>query len=177
MPRALIERTGRPQGASRNVRKSNLLLSAGAALALATASWAASSDDIGYDANADAFVQLDSAIAQAAAESKLVLLISGGDWCIWCHYLAAFLERETAIDAALHEVFVVAKVYVGDENKNTAFFSRLPEAVGAPHFWVLSATGEVLASQNTLPLEDGAKSYEPQAFLAFIERWRNQRAD
>src|SRR5262245_59071506 len=108
--------------------------------------------DIGYDAQADAFEQLDSAQAAAKAEDKLVLLISGGDWCIWCHYLAAFLERETALDAALHEVFVVQKIYVGDENRNKEFFARLPEAAGAPHFWVLGRDGEVLASQNTLPL-------------------------
>lgn len=153
-----------------------LLLIASVVLALAAVAWSAPAKDIGYDPRADAFAQLDSAVAQAAAQSKLVLLISGGDWCIWCHYLAAFLERETPIDAALHDVFVVAKVYVGDENKNTEFFARLPEAAGAPHFWVLSATGEVLASQNTLPLEDGAKSYDAQAFRAFIERWRNHSA-
>jgi hypothetical protein len=29
-------------------------------------------------------------------------LALGGDWCIGCHYLAAFLECETALDAALH---------------------------------------------------------------------------
>ena len=57
---------------------------------------------------------------------KLVLLISGGDWCSWCHYLAAFLEHEAAIDAALHDVFVVQKVYVGDENMNKEFFAGLP---------------------------------------------------
>jgi thioredoxin-related protein len=143
------------------------------ALVLATSVLAAETKDIGYDPKADAFALRDAAVAQAAAESKLVLLISGGDWCIWCHYLAAFLERETELDAALHDVFVVAKVYVGDENRNTEFFATLPKAAGAPHFWVLSAKGEMLASQNTLPLEDGAKSYDRAAFLAFIERWRN----
>jgi hypothetical protein len=38
-------------------------------------------------------------------DDKLPLVIAGGDWCIGCHYLAAFLERETALDAALHDVF------------------------------------------------------------------------
>lgn len=136
------------------------------------AAFAAGPGDIGYDPRADAFAELDAAVEQAATEQKLVLLISGGDWCVWCHYLAAFLEREHDLDAALREVFVVAKVYVGSENENTEFFARLPEAAGAPHFWVLSATGNVLASQNTLPLEDGAKSYDPAAFRAFIDRWR-----
>jgi hypothetical protein len=100
-------------------------------------------------------------------------VISGGDWCKWCHYLAAFLDRETALDAALHDVFVVQKVYVGDENMNKEFFARLPKAAGAPHFWVLSQKGELLVSQDTLPLEDGDKSYDRAKFVAFIEQWRN----
>lgn len=137
---------------------------------------AAESADLGYDPRADAFEVLDSAVERAAAEHKLVLVISGGDWCVWCHYLAAFLDREAALDASLHEVFVVAKVYVGNDNKNTEFFAKLPKAAGAPHFWVLSAQGDVLHSQDTLPLEDGAKSYDRAAFAAFIERWRERAA-
>jgi len=132
--------------------------------------------DIGYDPRADAFEQRASAVAKAAAEDKLLLLISGGDWCIWCHYLAEFLEREQTLDAALHDVFVVQKVYVGDQNMNKEFFATLPKAAGAPHFWVLSGKGELLASQDTLPLEDGNKSYDPAKFLAFIDRWRSHAA-
>jgi thioredoxin-related protein len=137
---------------------------------------AQSKKDIGYDARANAFDQLAGAEAAAKKEGKLVLLISGGDWCIWCHYLAQFLERETALDAALHDVFVVQKIYVGSDNKNAEFFARLPEAAGAPHFWILSANGELLESQNTLPLEDGAKSYDRAKFGAFVEQWRERAA-
>jgi thioredoxin-related protein len=147
-----------------------------AAAALALSAFVAAAQpkqDIGYDAHANAFEQLETAVAKAAVEDKLLLLMSGGDWCKWCHYLAAFLDRETALDAALHEVFVVQKVYVGDENMNKEFFARLPAAAGAPHFWVLSQKGEVLASQDTLPFEDGDKSYDATKFAAFIEQWRN----
>lgn len=146
-----------------------------AALALCAAlATAETKKDIGYDPRADASRELESAVAAAKAEDKLVLLISGGDWCVWCHYLAAFLEREPAIDAALHDVFVVQKIYVGDENMNKDFFARLPKAAGAPHFWVLSSSGEVLASQDTLPLEDGDKSYDAQKFMAFVGQWRER---
>ena len=156
------------------MRKSIILAAAAAALALGAAfAPAQPKKDIGYDSHANAFEQLDAAVAKADAEDKLLLLVSGGDWCIWCHYLADFLDRETALDAALHEVFVVQKVYVGDQNMNKEFFARLPKAAGAPHFWVLSRTGELLASQDTLPLEDGDKSYDRAKFAAFIERWRN----
>lgn len=152
--------------------KSSILAAAALALCAAVAP-AQPKKDIGYDPNANAFEQRDAAVAKAGAEGKLLLLISGGDWCKWCHYLAAFLEREAALDADLHEVFVVQKVYVGDENMNKEFFATLPKAAGAPHFWVLSQKGELLASQDTLPLEDGDKSYDRAKFAAFIERWRN----
>lgn len=158
----------------RSTRRAVVALALSAAI-LGGSVHAAETKDIGYDAKADAFALRDAAIAQAAAEDKLVLLISGGDWCIWCHYLAAFLDRETDLDAALHDAFVVAKVYVGDENMNQEFFATLPKAAGAPHFWVLSATGELLASQDTLPLEDGAKSYDRNKFRAFIDRWQHTR--
>jgi hypothetical protein len=156
------------------MRKSIML--AAAVFALGGTGVAEPKKDIGYDPQANAFEQLDAAVAKAAADDKLVLLISGGDWCIWCHYLAAFLEEETALDGALRDVFVVQKVYVGDKNMNKEFFGRLPKAAGAPHFWVLSSQGEVLASQDTLPLEDGRKSYEPTKFAAFIEQWRRHAA-
>jgi thioredoxin-related protein len=133
--------------------------------------------DIGYDSRADAFEQLAAAVVRAEREDKRVLLISGGDWCIWCHYLYAFLERETELNAALHDVFVVTKVYVGDENENKEFFAQLPTAVGAPHFWILSKTGELLDSQQTVVLEDGHKSYDRAAMTAFIERWRRRASD
>ena len=154
------------------MRKSSILAAAALALCAAVAP-AEPKQDIGYDARANASEQLEAAVAKADAEDKPLLLISGGDWCIWCHYLAAFLDRETALDADLHDVFVVQKVYVGGENMNTEFFAKLPKAAGAPHFWVLSQKGELLASQDTALLEDGAKSYDRAKFAAFIERWRN----
>ena len=158
------------------MRKSIILAAAVFSLTAIIAAAQPTKKDIGYDPRANASEQLDAAVAKAAADDKLMLLISGGDWCIWCHYLAEFLDREQALDAALHDVFVVQKVYVGEENMNKEFFARLPKAAGAPHFWVLSAQGDVLASQDTLPLEDGNKSYDPAKFAAFIEQWRARAA-
>jgi len=152
------------------------MLHKGLTIAVALLAFATSADvgaaDIGYDPQANAFEQLEAAVAEAAAEDRLVLLISGGDWCIWCHYLAEFLQRETELDTVLHDVFVVAKVYVGADNRNAEFFARLPEAAGAPHFWILSSAGKLLESQQTVVLEDGKKSYDRAAFAAFVERWR-----
>ena len=129
-------------------------------------------DDLGYDPAADPFALLEDARASAAAEDKLVLVIAGGEWCIWCHYLDAFLTEHAKIGKALKDTFVVVKAYIGDEKNNDAFFATLPDAAGYPHFWVVAPDGAVLASQNTLPLEDGEKSYDAGRFMAFIDEWR-----
>ena len=146
-----------------------------AAVLLLCASVARGAEDLGYDPRADPFEQLAAGAAQAKAEGKLVLLIAGGDWCIWCHYLDAFVKRNDDVAAALYETFVVVKAYRGDENENERFFAGLPEAAGYPHFWILSGDSHLLRSQGTLELEDGAKSYDETAFLAFVEHWRERR--
>jgi thioredoxin-related protein len=130
-------------------------------------------EDIGYDSRANAAAQLAEGVAHAKAEDKLVLAIAGGDWCIWCHYLNAFVKKNADVEKALYDTFVIVKVYYGDDNKNERFFSSWPKADGYPHFWVFSGDGNLLASQPTLPLEDGDKSYDKDRFLAFVARWKN----
>jgi thiol:disulfide interchange protein len=147
------------------------LLPAFAALALVTADARAQSS-LGYDPTTDPFAELARAQEEAAAEGKLILVEAGGEWCIWCHYLGKFLTDNPDIEKALESTFVVMKVYFEEEGDNAAFFATMPKAAGYPHFWVRAADGTVLASQNTLPLEDGAKSYDRGRFRAFIDGWK-----
>jgi hypothetical protein len=76
----------------------------------------------------------------------------------------------------VHDVFVVQKVYMGDENHNEEFFAGLPKADGYPHFWIVSAKGQLLESQPTVVFEDGKKSYDRAKLAAFIERWQKRSA-
>lgn len=142
-----------------------------AAIAASPNSGAAS---LGYDPQADAFEQYHNAVAQAQAQHKLVLVIAGGDWCRWCHVLNKFVAKNTDVETALNDAFVVVKVYVGDENYNEFFFSQLPEARGAPHFWIISPDRNVLSSQSTGSFEHGKNGYDKREFLAFIDRWKKQ---
>jgi hypothetical protein len=128
-------------------------------------------DLVGYDPAADPFEQVKEAGVTATAEGKAILVIAGGEWCIWCHYLDAFLTENAEIDEALKETFVVVKAYLGETNMNEAFFATLPDAPGYPHFWVLAPDGALLASENTLPFEDGGKSYDATKFSAFVDTW------
>ena len=129
-------------------------------------------EGLGYDPGADPFEQYQSAVAQAAAQNKLVLVIAGGDWCRWCHVLNRFVTKNSDVEIALHDTFVVMKVYVGDENYNEDFFSQLPQARGAPHFWIVSPDRNVLASQSTGTFERGRNGYNKQEFLHFIAQWQ-----
>jgi hypothetical protein len=129
---------------------------------------------LGYDPQADPFQQYHEAIAAAGAGNKLVLVIAGGDWCHWCHVLNRFVERNEDVRHSLDETFVIVKVYVGEENYNEFFFSQLPEARGAPHFWIISPDRNVLASQSTGAFEQRGRGYDKDEFLAFIERWKHR---
>ena len=128
--------------------------------------------DLGYDPEADPFDQYHEAVGEAAATNKLVLIVAGGDWCRWCHVLNRFVSKNEDVETRLNETFVVMKVYVGPGNYNELFFSQLPQAYGAPHFWIVSPDREVLASQSTAKLERGTSTYDKASFLAFIEQWR-----
>ena len=128
--------------------------------------------NLGYDPKADPFEQYQEAVAQAQAQHKLVLVIAGGDWCRWCHALNRFVARNADVESSLHDAFVVMKVYVGDQNYNEFFFAQLPEARGAPHFWIIAPDRNVLASQSTGAFEQGKSGYDKHEFLAFIDRWK-----
>jgi hypothetical protein len=124
-----------------------------ACLLLAANSFAA---DLGYDPKADPFEQYHEAIAQAEKQHKLVLVIAGGDWCSWCYALDRFVTRND------------------DVNVNEFFFSQLPAAKGAPHFWIIAPDRNVLASQSTAAFEKGKRGYDKQGFLQFIDRWKKE---
>jgi thioredoxin-related protein len=143
-----------------------------AALVIITMTAVARTDNgLGYDPSADPFQQYREAIAAAAAQNKLVLVIAGGEWCRWCHVLNRFIEADSDVEQRLDQAFVVMKVYVGEQNYNDAFFSQLPEARGAPHFWIISPERIVLGSQSTGAFERGTRGYDKEKFLAFIEHW------
>jgi Thioredoxin-like len=147
---------------------------AAAALLLAAPSLA-QPPTIGYYPDADPVAALEAAESEAAKSGKLVLVIAGGEWCIWCHYLNKFIHENADIEAALEDTFVIVKVYYEEEGDNEAFFATMPKAPGYPHFWIRNAGGELLASQGTLPFEDGDKSYDHDRFLAFIADWHAKR--
>ncbi|MCJ8314509.1 MAG: thioredoxin family protein [Saccharospirillaceae bacterium] len=123
-----------------------------------------------YDPKRDPFSDFKLAQEDAILENKLILLVLGGDWCVWCHYLGSFITKNEMMKQSLENTFVVMKVNVSQENNNQEFLSYLPEHSGYPYFVILNEEGKVVGSQYTGDLEQD-KSYSIEEFSKFIETW------
>jgi thioredoxin-related protein len=160
----------------------NLLLACALAAVVAPSSAcgteAASSDALyvvdGYYPDHDPNADLARAKEQAAAHGKKILIVVGGDWCIWCEILDRFLARDEEAHAAFSEAFVILKVNMSQENQNREFLSQYRTPLGYPDFLILNANGEFLGAQNTDVLEQGP-TYSSARMIAFAEHWRSQR--
>lgn len=124
-----------------------------------------------YDPRADPYRDLERGIDRASAENKRVLLVVGGDWCVWCDILDRFLIANADVREAFAQAFVMIKVNWSRENENVAFLSGFPESYGYPDFFIVDADGRFLAQQRTDVLESG-RDYDRDRMLAFARRWR-----
>lgn len=122
----------------------------------------------GYDAKANPDVLLQTAVNEARASNKQVLVVAGGPWCRWCMALEDFVSRNKEVKTALNNAFVPVEIYYGQDNTNEKFFAKLPKAKGYPHFWVVDKDGKVTKSINTGNVEDGHGSYDKEKLLNLI---------
>ena len=123
-----------------------------------------------FDPARDAAADVQAAVAEARRTGKRILLDVGGEWCGWCHRMDRFIEETPAVEAALHDNYVVVKVNYSPENKNEVLLSQYPAIPGYPHLFVLDQDGTLLHSQGTAELEED-DGYSEEAFLAFLQEW------
>jgi thiol:disulfide interchange protein len=124
-----------------------------------------------YDPARKPAEDLKQAIVFAQRQDKRIMLELGGDWCIWCKWMDEFYATHPDILQFRADHYVLVKVNVSDENMNEEFLSQFPEAAGYPHIYILDSDGTFLHSQDTVELEDGAESYVPEVFMAFLQKW------
>ena len=123
-----------------------------------------------FDPLKDPFADLKEAVVDAQKLEKRIILDVGGEWCIWCHRLDAFLEQNAELYKYLHDNFVVLKVNFSKENKNEKFLSQYPQIPGYPHIFVLEKDGKFLFSKSTAELEK-EKSYDAEKIITFLKEW------
>ncbi len=123
-----------------------------------------------FDPGRDPSADLETAVTEAQKLNRNIILDVGGNWCIWCHRIDAFIDTHKEINDFLHGNYIILKVNYSPENKNEAFLSGYPKIPGYPHFFILDKDGKLLHSQDTGKLEEG-KDYNPQKFMTFLEVW------
>ena len=128
-----------------------------------------------YDPARNPADDLQQAIVLAQKENKRILLELGGDWCIWCKHMDDFYSSHFGILKYRADHYVLVKVNVSEDNSNDGFLSQFPSAAGYPHIYILDSDGTFLHSQDTADLEDGAASYVPEVFMAFLQKWAPQK--
>jgi thiol:disulfide interchange protein len=129
-----------------------------------------------YDPARDAALDIAEAAAEASRTNKRVLVEVGGEWCIWCHIMDDFFEKNRELLDLREKSFVMVKVNFSEENKNEQVLSRYPEIQGYPHLFVLDRDGKLLHSQDTAELEEG-KGYNLTKFTAFLQKWAPENSD
>jgi thioredoxin-related protein len=125
---------------------------------------------IKFDSTRNPEKDLEETLKEAQKTNRRILLNVGGEWCIWCHRIDEFIEKNPEIKDFLNKKFIVLKVNFSEENKNEKFLSQYPKVEGYPHFFVLSKKGKLLQSQNTGLLEKD-KSYDAEKFMKFLKKW------
>ncbi len=124
-----------------------------------------------FDPNRNPFDDLKSTIEIARDSNKRIILDVGGNWCIWCHRIDAFMNRTEDVKSLLDKYYIVLKINFSKENKNEKFLSQYPAIEGYPHFFVLEKDGSLLHSQNTGELEK-EKEYDAEKFVDFLNKWK-----
>ena len=125
-----------------------------------------------YDPNAYAREDIASAVKQAKAENKQVLLQVGGNWCPWCVKLHGFMAEDLQIDSILKTDYIRVMVNYSKENKNEEIMKMLgnPQRFGFPVLVILDQNGTRLHTQDSWYLEKD-KYYDKEKVMHFLEMW------
>lgn len=131
-----------------------------------------------YHPEADAKQELKSAIAEAKANNKHVLVMVGGNWCRWCRMFDKFKNENAKVDSSINNGFVFLHINYSKENKNLDVLQSLsyPQRFGFPVFLVLDANGSRLHTQNSAYLEDG-EGYSVEKTIDFLNHWNPAALD
>ena len=118
--------------------------------AVATTQWP-------YDEKADAGADLKSALAQAQADHKNVLLVFGANWCGDCRELDKAMHGTSR--PLIDGKFEVVKIDVGNFDKNLDIAQRYGDPIrkGIPAVVELSADDQVIYSTRGGELADARK--------------------
>ena len=121
-----------------------------------------------YDPHADADQQIRIALSRAKQGKKRVLLIYGGNWCVWCKKLAECFANDNEIEVLLEREYEIVRI---DAMANEAILERFgTKPDGYPFLTILDANGRVVTHQSTSDFVEEGKHVAVRVY-AFLNKW------
>lgn len=129
-----------------------------------------------YDIGANPKQQLKAAQKEAKEKEKHILVMIGGEWCIWCKRFDQLVKNDTAIANKLYSNYEFVHVSYTKDKPNKPFLKKYgqPQRMGFPVFLVFNAKGKLLHTQNSAYLENhnGPAGHDPKLVLEFLSHWQ-----
>src|SRR5439155_11697976 len=128
-----------------------------------------------YDKHADAHKDIETALLEARADHKLVLLDFGANWCLDCIVLFHLFEDKT-VRPFLDDNFHVVRIDVGnwDRNLDVSQTYGSPIDNGIPAVVILGGSGDVIASTKDGALAD-SRTATARDVLDYLKGWVAQK--
>ena len=128
-----------------------------------------------YNPRANAEKDVTLLLEKAKRENKRLLLQIGGNWCLMCYRLNAFIQTDSTLKNLVAENFISYHLNYSPENKNSAYLAKLgnPQRYGFPVLVVLSADGKPLHTQNMSLMLKG-NGYDYNKLKTFLQHWRSE---
>jgi thiol:disulfide interchange protein len=128
-----------------------------------------------YDPKSVGSAQIISALTQAKAGHKNVLLMFGANWCIWCRRLHHTFETDATVAQTLNANYVLVLIDVNMRHgvkRNADINKRYGNPIheGLPVLVVLDGDGKQLTTQESGILEEG-EGHSPAKVDAFLQQW------
>jgi thioredoxin-related protein len=123
-----------------------------------------------FDPQRNSFADLKQAIAEAGQTQRRIMLEVGSQSCLECKNLDQLFASNQTLKDLRDRNYVWVKINSSRDNENKQFLTQYPAISDCPHFFVLTADGHVVHSQDTKPLEE-AKGYSPDRMKEFLNRW------
>jgi thioredoxin-related protein len=134
-----------------------------------------------FDWKADGEEQLKTALAEAQASGRRVVLMLGANWCPWCHRLDAVLRRDPELRTRWERDYVLVRINVNWKTvapcnpEILARYRRAPQR-GIPVLTLLDAKGNILANPDISRWEIAeSKDYDVAKLRGFFAEWAPTR--
>lgn len=129
-----------------------------------------------YNVDAHPKKQIKEAKSIAKKENKHILVMIGGDWCIWCKRFDQLINKDSAVAKELNLHYVLVHVSHTKEKPNKSFLKKYnqPQRMGFPVFLILNEKGKLIHTQNSAYLEKngGEPGHDPALVIEFLRHWQ-----